>query len=93
VLRDSRLAEVSSSPARHIYVLNNPVTLIDPSGKTPARRRGPSIRCKLEIHPAHHYFGWPFNRKMCHLQLICWTPGKKGPQFILRIPWPCRTKS
>lgn len=49
-----------------------------------------NIRCKLpEIHDDHHTFGWPFNRKMCHLQLNCWIKGIKGSQFTIRIPFPC----
>jgi RHS repeat-associated protein len=48
-----------------------------------------NIRCKIEIHDAHHYFGWPFNRKMCHVQLTCWVKGQKGSTFIQRFPYSC----
>ncbi len=47
------------------------------------------VRCKIEIHGPHHYFGWPFNKKMCHVQLNCWIKGKKGSGMVLRIPYEC----
>jgi RHS repeat-associated protein len=37
-----------------------------------------NIRCKIAIHDDHHYFGWPFNKKMCHVQLNCWVKGVSG---------------
>ena len=48
-----------------------------------------NIRCRIAIHDAHHQFGWPFNRKMCHVQLNCWTKGVRGSGFALRFPYPC----
>jgi hypothetical protein len=48
-----------------------------------------NIRCKIAIHDAHHTFGWPFNRKMCHVQLNCWVKGVKGSRFVQRFPYPC----
>jgi hypothetical protein len=48
------------------------------------------IRCRIAIHDAHHPFGWPFNRKMCHVQLNCWIDGVKGSGMKpLRFPYPC----
>ncbi len=46
-----------------------------------------NIRCKIELHAAHHKFGWPFNKKMKHVQLTCWIKGKKGSTFIRRFPY------
>jgi hypothetical protein len=46
-----------------------------------------NIRCKIENHPAHHKFGWPFNKRMAHIQLTCWVKGKKGSHKILRFPY------
>ncbi|MEZ5616462.1 MAG: RHS repeat-associated core domain-containing protein [Rhodocyclaceae bacterium] len=48
-----------------------------------------NIRCKIAIHGPHHYFGWPFNQKMCHVQLNCWVKGVKGSKFVLRFPYSC----
>ncbi|WP_172637460.1 RHS repeat-associated core domain-containing protein [Thioflavicoccus mobilis] len=50
------------------------------------------IRCKIELHGPHHRFGWPFNRRMCHVQLTCWIKGKKGSTFIQRFPYNCDNK-
>ena len=48
------------------------------------------FRCKKpQIHGPHHPFGWPFNKKMCHLQLTCYREGVKGSDFSIRIPIPC----
>ncbi len=47
------------------------------------------VRCKIAIHGPHHHFGWPFNKKMCHVQLNCWIKGKKGAGLVMRIPYPC----
>jgi hypothetical protein len=48
------------------------------------------IRCRIAIHDAHHKFGWPFNRKMCHVQLNCWLDGVKGSGMKpIRFPYPC----
>ncbi len=46
------------------------------------------VRCKVEIHGPHHYFGWPYNKKMRHVQLTCWIKGKKRSDTIWRIPIP-----
>ena len=46
-----------------------------------------NIRCKIQLHPPHHYFGWPFNKQMRHIELICYIKGVKGSQFILRFPY------
>lgn len=49
-----------------------------------------NVRCKFGVHTAHHYFGWPFNRKMCHVQLDCYIKGVKGSKFLtLRFPYSC----
>ena len=48
-----------------------------------------NTRCKIAIHGPHHYFGWPFNQKMCHVQLNCWIKGVKGSKFVLRFPYSC----
>lgn len=37
-------------------------------------------------HPPHHKFGWPFNKKMAHWQIILFKTGKSGTDLILRIP-------
>ncbi len=50
-----------------------------------------NIRCKVKNQGPHHYFGWPFYKKMCHIQLNCWIKGKKGSDVTLRIPYPCKT--
>jgi RHS repeat-associated protein len=47
------------------------------------------VRCKIAIHGPHHQFGWPFNSKMCHVQLNCWMKGQKGSKFVLRFPYSC----
>lgn len=49
-----------------------------------------NIRCKIANHPAHHRFGWPYNKRMPHIQLTCWVKGKKGSQKILRFPYSAR---
>jgi RHS repeat-associated protein len=46
-----------------------------------------NIRCKIELHGPHHTFGWPFNKRMNHVQLTCWIKGQKGSTFIIRIPY------
>lgn len=46
-----------------------------------------NIRCKIQLHTPHHYFGWPFNKQMRHVELICYIKGVKGSQFILRFPY------
>jgi hypothetical protein len=48
-----------------------------------------NIRCEIKIHGPHHRFGWPFNKRMCHVQLTCWVKGRKGSTFIRRFPYPC----
>ncbi len=50
------------------------------------------IRCKIEIHDAHHALGWPFNKRMNHVQLTCWIKGVKGSTFIIRIPFYVPTR-
>ena len=54
-----------------------------------AYRTCKNVRCKIDIHGPHHEFGWPFNRKMCHVQLNCWIKGKKGSKLVLRFPYSC----
>jgi RHS repeat-associated protein len=46
-----------------------------------------NVRCKIQVHGAHHKFGWPFNEKRRHVQLTCWIQGQKGSTFVLRIPF------
>lgn len=46
-----------------------------------------NIRCKIAVHGPHHYFGWPINKKMSHVQLNCWIKGVKGSKFVLRFPY------
>jgi RHS repeat-associated protein len=48
-----------------------------------------NIRCRIAVHDDHHYFGWPFNQKMCHVQLNCWVKGVSGSGFALRFPYSC----
>ncbi|MCI0417646.1 MAG: RHS repeat-associated core domain-containing protein, partial [Acidobacteria bacterium] len=46
-----------------------------------------NVRCKIELHDAHHPFGFPFYEKRRHVQLTCWIKGQKGSTLILRIPY------
>ncbi len=46
-----------------------------------------NIRCKIQLHTPHHYFGWPFNKQMRHVELVCYIKGVKGSTFILRFPY------
>ena len=46
-----------------------------------------NVRCKIGVHPADHYFGFPFYEKKRHVQLTCWIKGQKGSTFIVRIPY------
>ena len=89
----------------YVYVSSNPLILSDPFGLNSrgamaqaraakaaiekAYKYCKNIRCRIAIHDAHHEFGWPFNRKMCHIQLNCWVKGSKGSDFALRFPYPC----
>lgn len=45
------------------------------------------VRCKVELHPAHHRFGWPFNQKMKHVNAMCYIQGKKGSDVRIQIPY------
>lgn len=79
------------------YSLNNPINLTDPSGENPAMGRGlarilpiitgaakqcKNIRCITKLHGPHHPFGWPFNEKRRHVQIICYIKGKRDSTFI-----------
>jgi RHS repeat-associated protein len=52
-----------------------------------------NIRCKIEIHDAHHRFGPPFNSYLVHIQLTCWIKGQKQSTRIFRIPLPHSAKN
>ncbi len=47
-----------------------------------------NFRCKVAKHGPHHYFGWPFNKNLPHLQLNCFIKGQKGSNWVFRIPLP-----
>ncbi|MCX7723301.1 MAG: RHS repeat-associated core domain-containing protein [Verrucomicrobiae bacterium] len=79
----------------HVFVENNPLNKVDPADEWAAILRVllarylpmcKNLRCKVEIHHAHHPF--PVIGKKCHLRVTCWIKGQKGPGVNLRIPLP-----
>jgi RHS repeat-associated protein len=46
------------------------------------------VRCNIKPEPPHHKFGWPFNRRLCHIRITCWIRGG-DKLFELQIPIPC----